>query len=154
MVHEGSRLGDKIAPDGPLVNRWIWGVAEPENQVGTRQIARWAGEPLPGRRERRDEMLADLLSSRGGTRTPDPVINSHLLYQLSYSGSSNGVLLAPSAGQKLAARLRLGNEASAVYRIDPSTPSDRRICGPQRAPHACCTRQFGSTDQTVPLPLI
>jgi hypothetical protein len=25
-------------------------------------------------------------SSRGGTRTPDPVINSHLLYQLSYSG--------------------------------------------------------------------
>jgi hypothetical protein len=26
-------------------------------------------------------------NSRGGTRTPDPVINSHLLYQLSYSGS-------------------------------------------------------------------
>src|SRR6266496_6262051 len=26
------------------------------------------------------------ISSRGGTRTPDPVINSHLLYQLSYSG--------------------------------------------------------------------
>src|ERR1700738_4031204 len=25
-------------------------------------------------------------SSRGGTRTPDPVINSHLLYHLSYSG--------------------------------------------------------------------
>jgi hypothetical protein len=30
---------------------------------------------------------AVLDSSRGGTRTPDPVINSHLLYQLSYSGS-------------------------------------------------------------------
>ena len=29
-------------------------------------------------------------SSRGGTRTPDPVINSHLLYQLSYSGSTFG----------------------------------------------------------------
>jgi hypothetical protein len=28
-------------------------------------------------------------SSRGGTRTPDPVINSHLLYQLSYSGKRN-----------------------------------------------------------------
>jgi hypothetical protein len=28
------------------------------------------------------------VSSRGGTRTPDPVINSHLLYQLSYSGKS------------------------------------------------------------------
>ena len=27
--------------------------------------------------------------SRGGTRTPDPVINSHLLYQLSYSGKQN-----------------------------------------------------------------
>jgi hypothetical protein len=26
------------------------------------------------------------MSSRGGTRTPDPVINSHLLYHLSYSG--------------------------------------------------------------------
>ena len=26
------------------------------------------------------------LYSRGGTRTPDRVINSHLLYQLSYSG--------------------------------------------------------------------
>ena len=26
------------------------------------------------------------VDSRGGTRTPDPVINSHLLYQLSYSG--------------------------------------------------------------------
>ncbi len=25
-------------------------------------------------------------SSRGGTRTPDRVINSHLLYHLSYSG--------------------------------------------------------------------
>jgi hypothetical protein len=27
--------------------------------------------------------------SRGGTRTPDPVINSHLLYHLSYSGSAH-----------------------------------------------------------------
>src|SRR5215469_14153881 len=26
------------------------------------------------------------LSSRGGTRTPDPAVNSRLLYQLSYSG--------------------------------------------------------------------
>src|SRR2546422_490741 len=29
---------------------------------------------------------ADLRSSRGGTRTPDPPVNSRLLYQLSYSG--------------------------------------------------------------------
>ncbi len=27
--------------------------------------------------------------SRGGTRTPDPVINSHLLYHLSYSGMNH-----------------------------------------------------------------
>ena len=27
-------------------------------------------------------------NSRGGTRTPDPVINSHLLYHLSYSGTA------------------------------------------------------------------
>jgi hypothetical protein len=33
-------------------------------------------------------LLLGFRSSRGGTRTPDPVINSHLLYQLSYSGLS------------------------------------------------------------------
>lgn len=30
-------------------------------------------------------------SSRGGTRTPDPVINSHLLYHLSYSGIEGAI---------------------------------------------------------------
>ena len=33
--------------------------------------------------------------SRGGTRTPDPVINSHLLYHLSYSGTAS--YFTPSA---------------------------------------------------------
>lgn len=28
-----------------------------------------------------------LIGSQGGTRTPDPVVNSHLLYRLSYLGS-------------------------------------------------------------------
>ncbi len=54
------------------------------------------------RQERRPRPVAEVLArntrivgwrnSRGGTRTPDPVINSHLLYQLSYSGrrTSNG----------------------------------------------------------------
>src|SRR4030095_2295057 len=37
-------------------------------------------------------------SSRGGTRTPDPVINSHLLYQLSYSGSYRGSKVVACAG--------------------------------------------------------
>jgi hypothetical protein len=43
-------------------------------------------------------------SSRGGTRTPDPVINSHLLYQLSYSGKrlfSNNLAWAKLERQEL-----------------------------------------------------
>jgi hypothetical protein len=39
------------------------------------------------------------LSSRGGTRTPDPVINSHLLYQLSYSGKYNNCNDLPRCAQ-------------------------------------------------------
>ena len=35
---------------------------------------------------------AGLLCSGGGTRTPDKVINSHLLYQLSYSGILNFII--------------------------------------------------------------
>jgi hypothetical protein len=75
------------------------------------------GKPLAERQERRDEksrrkvrwevhrrearknsapavrgrargIATACTSSRGGTRTPDPVINSHLLYQLSYSGKT------------------------------------------------------------------
>jgi hypothetical protein len=38
------------------------------------------------RRAQRAAILVLGANSRGGTRTPDPVINSHLLYQLSYSG--------------------------------------------------------------------
>lgn len=37
-------------------------------------------------RERKTAFLKT--GSPGGTRTPDPVINSHLLYHLSYSGMS------------------------------------------------------------------
>ena len=37
--------------------------------------------------------LVAFLNSRGGTRTPDPVINSHLLYQLSYSGKHSSLSL-------------------------------------------------------------
>jgi hypothetical protein len=38
-------------------------------------------------------------SSRGGTRTPDTVINSHLLYHLSYSGMSRKGRRATERGQ-------------------------------------------------------
>jgi hypothetical protein len=40
-------------------------------------------------------------NSRGGTRTPDPVINSHLLYQLSYSGKYNNCNDLPLCTQPL-----------------------------------------------------
>ena len=40
------------------------------------------------------------MSSRGGTRTPDPVINSHLLYQLSYSGSAARGRLTAGRGKR------------------------------------------------------
>ena len=43
-----------------------------------------ASERTPARLTNGAEMI--YTSSRGGTRTPDPVINSHLLYHLSYSG--------------------------------------------------------------------
>ena len=41
-------------------------------------------------------------NSRGGTRTPDPVINSHLLYQLSYSGKRNQYTDLPRGSQRRA----------------------------------------------------
>ena len=44
-----------------------------------RQCPAEAVQPQPLR-------LRLLVHSRGGTRTPDRVINSHLLYHLSYSG--------------------------------------------------------------------
>jgi hypothetical protein len=33
-----------------------------------------------------DNIFSPMVSSQRGTRTPDPVINSHLLYRLSYLG--------------------------------------------------------------------
>ncbi len=38
------------------------------------------------------KMNLKIKCSRGGTRTPDRVVNSHLLYQLSYPGISNNNL--------------------------------------------------------------
>jgi hypothetical protein len=63
-------------------------------------------------------------NSRGGTRTPDPVINSHLLYQLSYSGLI--------AAKKLAARHPLGNDETCPLRAGlPLNPVVH--CGPQQS---------------------
>ncbi len=106
--------------------------------------------------ERARPKVVNLLgSSRGGTRTPDPVINSHLLYQLSYSGSSPMRLsfYRPSAGAKLAVRPRLGNEDSAVYRVDSSVSRRGRIRRPDGAPHARCAGQLRCTEHAVAFPL-
>jgi hypothetical protein len=49
-------------------------------------------------------------NSRGGTRTPDPVINSHLLYQLSYSGRIlRGIDMPLVPGGKLVRTPMAGN---------------------------------------------
>src|ERR1039458_8434674 len=48
----------------------------------TRQGVAMGGSQLPVGHA----VLQLTVSSRGGTRTPDPAINSRLLYQLSYSG--------------------------------------------------------------------
>ena len=53
------------------------------------------------RRAQRAAMLVLEANSRGGTRTPDPVINSHLLYQLSYSGKRNNCNGLPRLTQPL-----------------------------------------------------
>src|SRR5579863_917307 len=45
-------------------------------------------------------------SSRGGTRTPDPAVNSRLLYQLSYSGRINKVRIGRKTGQASPRALR------------------------------------------------
>src|SRR5690348_2834174 len=58
------------------------------------------GRPVPS------QAMRDVGSSRGGTRTPDPVINSHLLYQLSYSGrgaARGAISPAGYRGSRLAA---------------------------------------------------
>lgn len=50
-----------------------------------------------------------LNSSRGGTRTPDPVINSHLLYHLSYSG------IAPKISESLDLNQPIPNVANVEF---------------------------------------
>jgi hypothetical protein len=78
-------------------------------------------------------------SSRGGTRTPDPVINSHLLYQLSYSGLSDRIAPMcrrerPSAAEKLAASRPVSNDVPGLPgpRVG-SPPSPVARSGPRRS---------------------
>lgn len=73
---------------------------------------------------------ATLFGSRGGTRTPGPVVNSHLLYRLSYSGTGtaelkehrpcgpNGAHFYPSARSKSRPRFL----ARGLYPLEPPLP--------------------------------
>jgi hypothetical protein len=57
------------------------------------------------------------LHSRGGTRTPDPVINSHLLYHLSYSGMVSKGIGAKGSNQPLAIGFP-GKQALVFYALN------------------------------------
>ncbi len=64
--------------------------------------------------------------SRGGTRTPDPVINSHLLYQLSYSGWRG------RTAEKLLARPRTSNRPPpSICRPSSHTALGHRVTCPE-----------------------
>ena len=150
----GLATEDKIALYSRLVNRFQGASASREPGGRARAECEILPRSLRGA-ERATRCCVDLLNSRGGTRTPDPVINSHLLYQLSYSGSSMACSRQGDSAvgrAKLAVRLRLGNEASAVHRINPGTPSSGRICGSPRGPDARSTGQLGSAEYAVSLP--
>src|SRR5512146_224181 len=114
IVHECGQQSRLVPPAGP--QRRGHGVIRPqpllhhqqgldrhaEHALGDNTVARHARDVASGSlllKPGQDVVLADALgrtptssrwrckrSSRGGTRTPDPPVNSRLLYQLSYSG--------------------------------------------------------------------
>src|SRR4051794_12262197 len=76
-------------------------------------------------------------SSRGGTRTPDPVINSHLLYHLSYSGIAPQISRSHFRNQPTAPGLGEGNPQdfsqsliSFPWQRNGTAPSARRRSSP------------------------
>ena len=84
-------------------------------------------------------------SSRGGTRTPDPVINSHLLYQLSYSGKcSNCNDLLPQTQPRT--RSKFSTDAP-----DSTAPVPTRweslVGAPRRSSHARRVPSYGGSAQ-------
>lgn len=70
---------EKVMAQGP----------DPQEKHRLRRLAK----TVPQLRERARIRLVENSEkdSGGGTRTPDPTVNSRLLYQLSYSGSSPAV---------------------------------------------------------------
>src|SRR5690606_27084113 len=82
-----------------------------------------------------DTPVCSPLDSRGGTRTPDPLINSQLLYRLSYSGptrprglplASDKVVSGSGAGQDEGREARsVKGEARSEVGLGDVTPSQR-----------------------------
>src|SRR4030088_1048377 len=64
---------------------------------------------------------ASLWKLRGGTRTPDPVINSHLLYHLSYSGIALKISQSDDRNQPTRASDSRQSNSTVILRSLPST---------------------------------
>ncbi|SRR6266700_1245442 len=73
-----------------------WAVPTPEREPET--VTKPSRAPQGENRASESDWGAELGSSRGGTRTPDPPVNSRLLYQLSYSGMSGGPNIVSRGG--------------------------------------------------------
>src|SRR5690606_11735967 len=100
----------KCPPAATDPSRWVGGA---RRWTRARPGVRTSSEPRPGRENaspnrneiattsgtrRSDNALRLWFNSRGRTRTCDPTVNSRLLYQLSYAGSSRALNLAKRGG--------------------------------------------------------
>jgi hypothetical protein len=132
-----ARLAICIPLDAEIHSRVIG-----TNEITSRNIP---NRPIKKGRSERAALRFSPASSRGGTRTPDPVINSHLLYQLSYSGSCrlHPVVRLSRQGQKLAASNRLGNARVSLQCAAERVPAHRHH-RPKNVPH---TNLYGSADR-------
>src|SRR6476646_2910158 len=89
-------------------------------------------------------------SSRGGTRTPDPVINSHLLYHLSYSGSAQ-----KNIGHEGLNAIENGAYSFALHRVEFPPPAIGRLRAQRDSkmalmlllPPASCSRRCARTSR-------
>ncbi len=82
------------------------------------------------------------LGSPGRARTADPVINSHLLYRLSYRGIGGGMVMAPPMGVNSAARLSRAGAAETharPRRREMNVPGRARASGSERSRADCRT---------------
>jgi hypothetical protein len=142
-----------VGCQGRASRRWPADKGLPQRQLvpvaaGSTQPALYAIVERGSVRSPSAAHCSTLLYSRGGTRTPDPVINSHLLYQLSYSGSREKT----SRGAGLRQRVLLdGGTLRLAGGVDPGISGNRRIRDPERPANSARPRQPGLPDNAVAL---